>query len=248
MWVVDGVHRGTENCRSDTHPSLSSGLTDNDLAVVYIGNSTDGSETLLVNFSDFSGRHLHLSVLSFLGKDESGSSGGSNGGSPLTDNELYIVNLESYWNIPDEHSVTGDWLESLACGDDVSNLHVLVSKNISSFSVSVANEGDVPSSEWIVLNSLNLSWNIHLVEPEVYVSVELLVSSTLMSYCDSTGRVSSCSLELEASEWLVRNVRGDLIEGVASHLTAPWSRWIILFYWHTTELRFFGDLRSEHRS
>lgn len=233
VWVVNRVHGRSENRRSYTHPALTSGLTDNDLGVVYVRNRSDRCVALLVDFADFSGRHLDLRVLSFLGKNHGRRSSGSYACGTLSNDEFNVVYCETYWNVGNEHAVTSDWLSQFGSDDRVPYLHVLVSKNVTALSVFVANEGNVSGSEWIVFDRFNTSWNVELVrELEVYLSVKLLMSSALVAYRDTSRAVTTSSLELEARKWLVWFVRRDLLEGVSRHLTAPWSRGIILLNWH----------------
>ncbi|EKD29541.1 MAG: hypothetical protein ACD_78C00365G0001, partial [uncultured bacterium (gcode 4)] len=95
-----------------------------------------------------------------------------------------------------------------------------MSEDISTFSIEVTDEGDIGSAEWIILDRFNLGVDSKFIgEIEIYLSVEFLVSTSLVTNRDATGTVTTCLARLTIRKRLVWLARCKFIERVPSHLS-----------------------------
>src|SRR3990167_9245721 len=65
MWVIHRVHDHTANGRTNTHPTLDTGLAQTAQAVFFVGNLAQSGAAFNVNLAHLTRAHTHLGISTF---------------------------------------------------------------------------------------------------------------------------------------------------------------------------------------
>ena len=237
VWMINRIHGRSKNCRTFSHPTTTTSFSNINLIPICIRNSTNSCWAFLMNKTYLTRWHLKLSIFTFLGKDESRSTSWANSSSSLSNNHLNIVNLDSSRNHTYLHTISWNWFCCIRNNHYISNFDCGMSKNISSFTISITNKSNKPCSIWIIFHWFHCSRNINFIEFEIDLTIEFLMSRTLMTHWNSTSTIASSMSLNRISECLMWSACSKLFISKTCHVTARRCIWFVLLDWHDSEFR-----------
>jgi hypothetical protein len=107
MWVVDWVHCDTANGRSDTPPTLRTGLTQGAQAVLAVADFAKRGAAFAQYATHFARAHTQGSVAAFSRDQLARTARTANHLRAFTGLQLDAVDNAAHWNIADGQGITG---------------------------------------------------------------------------------------------------------------------------------------------
>ena len=153
VWVIDGVHRLSEDLWLTTHPAHTSCLTNTNEVVVWVADGTNRCVTLATNATHLSTRKFYDRVVSIETDENGTATSRTDDLSATTDREFEVENSVSDGNVLETHAVTCLHLRAISTNDFIANGESFSCKNVSLVSIHVVHEGEAGGAVWIVLES-----------------------------------------------------------------------------------------------
>src|SRR5574343_946549 len=203
--VIDRVHDGTANGRTDTTPTLGTGFTDLAQVVFFVADFANRCTALDVHATNFARAETNLSIDAFTSQQLYRGTGRTRDLRTLAWQHLDAANRRTHRDIADRQGVARLDRSFGTAHDRLANHHTLVGDDVATFTICVAKQGDVGSTVRIILKTLNLGRNTVLVALEINQAIRLLVTTTLVTNGHVTIVVTTGILRLgfnQASERL----------------------------------------------
>src|SRR5574343_1531268 len=217
--VVDRVHGGTTDGRTDAHPALDTGFTQLAQAVLFIGDFADGGAALDVDLADFARAHMHLGVDTFAGQQ--GGRGASRAGDLGTGTglELDAVDGRTHRDVADRQGVAGAHRGSGVAHQGAAHFNATGGDDVGALAVGVAQQRDVRGAVRIVFDALNFGRDTVLVALEVHHAVVVLVTTALVTGGDVAVVVAARLLVLGFQQRSVGFAFVQMVTGDLHHAT-----------------------------
>ena len=194
-WVINRVHCLTTNCWANTTPSVTTSFTKLCVHAFFVTNNTDCCVALSVYTAKFTRWELDCYVFTVNTSYLCTSTCRANKLSTATKCKFNIVNCETYRNCVEWKCISNCWSCIFTRHDLLTNCKLLWSNNVTLFTISVCNQSNVCTAEWIVFDCLYCSRNTVLIASKVDFTILSLVTATLVTN-GNTSALSTSSASL----------------------------------------------------
>src|SRR5574343_809433 len=191
--VIHRVHGSTTNGRTDTAPAVSTGFTDLAQAVLFVAHFANSGAAVNVNLADLAGAQTQLGVNAFAGQQHGGGASGTCNLGAFARLQFDAVDGGTYRDVADRQGVTSLDRRFGTRHQLGTRLHAARSDDVAALTVCVAQQSDVGGTVRIVFDALNFSRDGVFVATEVYDTVVLLMTTTLVAGSDVTVVVTASS-------------------------------------------------------
>src|SRR5690606_12263483 len=215
MRVIDRVHGGATDGRTNTLPALGAGLAQRAQAVLVVRDFAQGRTALGQDLAQLTGTQANGDVGTFTSDQLHGSSGGTSELRALARLELDAVDGGTHRNVAQRQGVAR--LDRRVCAREqlVTGAHAARRDHVATLAVGVLQQRDVCSTVRVVLDALNDGGNAILVATEVDQTVMLLVTTAHVTGGDAAVVVTTTGPGLLFDQ---RSVRRALVQVLVDHL------------------------------
>ena len=186
MRVIHRVHSNATNRRTNTAPTLSTGLAEFAQAILFIADRTDRGAAFNENAAHFTGTQTDLSVFAFTSNQLTERTGSTNELSTLTRKQFDAVNRRTHGNVAQRKRITSLDRGFRTVKDFLADRHALRGNDVAAFAVGVKHESDIGGTVRIVFNAFNAGGDTVLITLEVDDAIGTLGTTTLMTAGDVT--------------------------------------------------------------
>ena len=190
--MVAGVHNRTANGRSPTHVTLTSGLTDIDVAVFRIAYLTNGCHAIYGNVAKLTGGETEKCISVFLSHKLCHTACRTCKLCATAGIKLDVVEECTYGDVYHRKCITCYDIGIRTADDGIANLKTCRSDDIALFAVLILNEGDESGTVRVILESLNDCRNSETLTLKVDYSVLSAVTAAAMANGDAAIAVTAC--------------------------------------------------------
>ena len=154
MGMVDRVHNGTANGRTNAEPTVTAGLADLDVGMLGIANLADGRTAGEQNATHLGRRHTQDGVLAFLAHELNAGASGTSKCSALARLELNGMDESTDGDVGQRHCIAGLDV-GIGTGDDhIAYMKTLRMKDVALLAVDVMKERDAGIADDVIEDAL----------------------------------------------------------------------------------------------
>ena len=156
MGMVDRVHNGTADGRTNALPAVTTGLTDLDVGMLGVSDLADGGAAGEQHATHLRRGHTQDGVLAFLTHQLDGGASGTSQSGTLAGLQLNGMDERTDRDLGEGHSIAGLDVLAHAGHDHVSNLQALGVKDVALLTVHVVQQSNTGGTVGVVLDGSDL--------------------------------------------------------------------------------------------
>ena len=210
--VVDRVHDGAANARTDALPAVAAGLADLDVGMLGVAHLADGGAAGDEHAAHLGGRHAQDGVVALLAHELDARAGRAGDGRALARLQLDRVDERTDRDVGQGQRVARLDVGLGAAHHRVAHAQALRMQDVALLAVNIVQKGDAGAAVRVVLDGSDLGGHAIFVALEVDDAVTALVATALMAGGDAAVVVATCLVGQRRKQGLLRLVRRDLGE------------------------------------